>query len=119
MRNPLLLLVIMLCFLTSCKEEIPEKPWIITKVNERAERIAVLMEGTPSSLGLKIKGSVDGQFRVLLAGGNRNGNSVYNFQGGAIDTLITRPWTSNTCKTIYNPERATSGSLEIEVKLLK
>lgn len=112
-----LLILICIC----CQEQnVVSEPWKIAQINQRSERISLLMETAPASFSLSLQGEVDGPYQIFLAGSQRQQNEIFNFTAGAIDTVIRKPWTDPVCKVIYVPNinKVKAGQLEVDLKLL-
>lgn len=112
----LLYIFLILLILGSCKEEVVELTfWKIADPATTEERIAVMMEEEPNIINITVKAETDAPFQI--SAGGTTGNKLYNFNGGAIDTIISEYWRSPVCRTRYIPNGVKKGDVNISVML--
>ncbi|WP_235298672.1 hypothetical protein [Portibacter marinus] len=107
-----ILIFLHLVMLVGCEsEEVQQDFWEVGDVTKSEDRIALLLDQEPDILNIYVKGETDGDFQIIANG--RGDNEIFHFQGGEVDTVVSRHWKSPICKTIYVPKTISSGKVSI------
>jgi len=115
----LLYIFLTMLVLGSCASDAPVELtyWKIANPTVTEERISVLMDEEPNIVNITVKGETDAPFQIAANG--TTDNKLYQFKGGAVDTVLSEYWRSPVCRTRYIPKGVKTGDVNISVMLFK